>query len=105
MILLFEENKRKKAVKQQHILKIKKGKKKGGGFMNEIIKKFTGKECIITTINESVTGLIESVEDNWITVSQIGNSSGGTEIINVDYISRIREYPKNKNGKKKPVVF
>ena len=30
---------------------------------------------------------------------------GKTEAINLDFVIRIREYPRNKNGKKKSVVF
>ena len=72
--------------------------------MSEIVKNFIGKECIITTMNESVTGVIKAVEDNWIVVLPAGNNIIGTEIIKIDYVSRIREYPKNKNGKKRIVV-
>ena len=87
--------------KKQHFLKIFKTCKVRGGFnMSELIKKFIGKECIITTMNESVTGIVETVEDNWIEVS----NKIGSEIISLDYISRIREYPTDKNGKRKIFV-
>jgi len=69
--------------------------------MNEAIKKFIGKECIITTMNESVTGMVESIEDNWISVT---SAKSKAEIINIDYISHIKEYPKNEKGKKKLIV-
>jgi len=72
--------------------------------MNELIKKFIGKECIITTMNESVTGIVESVEDNWIEVSPIKKNKIGSEIISLDYISRIREYPTSENGKRRIFV-
>ena len=94
-----------KEKKKQHIFKIFKMRKKRGGFnMNELIKKFIGKECIITTMNESVTGIVESVEDNWIEVSPIKKNKIGSEIISLDYISRIREYPTSENGKRRIFV-
>jgi len=31
--------------------------------------------------------------------------SGTLEAVNFDFIVRIREYPKNKNGKKKSVIL
>ncbi len=33
------------------------------------------------------------------------DSYGAEEIINFDYIIRIREYPKNKKGKKKALIL
>lgn len=103
--MLLTEYQTKKREKQLHILRtIKSHKKKGGVDISEVIKRFIGKECIITTMNENAIGMVEAVEDNWIIVSSIESRTGGTEIINIDYISHIREYPKNKKGKKKVIV-
>ena len=91
-------------MRQQLVLNtIKMRKKKGNFNMSEVIKRFVGKKCIITTMNEIVTGVIDAVEDNCIIVSPTGNVVG-TEIISIDYISRVREYPKNKNGKEKSII-
>ena len=35
----------------------------------------------------------------------IERKSGEKEIINLDFITRIREYPRKKNGKKKEIVL
>ncbi len=67
--------------------------------MNEIIKEFIGKECIIYTFQTQIIGVIERIQDNWIYVK----SDNNVEIINLEYISRIREYPRKKNGKKKAI--
>lgn len=67
---------------------------------NEVIKKFIGKDCIITTFQTQINGVIESIEDNWV-ILRVGDK---TEIVNIDYISRIREYPLKKNGKKKLII-
>lgn len=71
--------------------------------MSELIQKFIGKECLIYCINSEATieGTIQQLEGGWITV--VNNDS--EEIINIDYIVRIREYPRSKNGKKKSVVL
>ena len=69
--------------------------------MNEVIKNFIVKECLIHTFQTQVSGVIESIENNWISIK----TKGKIEIINIDYISRIREYPRNKKGKKKSIVL
>ena len=42
-----------------------------------------------------------SVTGSWI---EVENSNGQCDIINGEYITRIREYPRNKNGKKKSII-
>lgn len=71
--------------------------------MNELIQKFIGKECIIYTMNsesESVCGTISELKDGWLFVS----SETESQIVNIEYVVRIREYPRNKKGKKKAIV-
>lgn len=72
--------------------------------MRELAKQFIGEECIIYTITSndgSVYGVIKEIyEDGMI----IERKSGEREIINLDFVTRIRQYPKKKNGKKKSVV-
>ena len=75
-----------------------KRERKCGVKMSEVIKRFIGKECIITTMNENVNGVIEALEDNWVIVSPSKKNPDSKEIIKVDYISRIREYPRNKKS-------
>lgn len=70
--------------------------------MNELIKNYIGKECIISCSFESGrVGTITKVEDSWIEIE----TTQGPEIINIDYIVKIKEYPRNKNGKKKSIVL
>lgn len=95
-ICFYYQNKRQM---QKNILQ-KIRMKKEGVSMNNMIQKYIGKECLIYTFNSQITGIVESLEDNWISVKDGDNS----EIINIDYVSRIREYPKKKNGKKKSLV-
>ena len=105
-IIFFTEHQAKKRIKQTQILKkIKIHRKKGDTNMSEVVKRFIGKKCIIKTMNESVTGVIEAIEDNWIVVLPAQKNIIGTEVICIDYISRIQEYPKDRNGKEKTIVF
>lgn len=83
---------------------IKKRKKRGNVDMNEVFGRYIGKDCVIYLSNSSSNVMeckVTGVSDNWLTVE----SRDGVEIINVDYIIRIKEHPVNKNGKKKSVIF
>ena len=56
--------------------------------MNELIQRFIGKQCQIYSENgNSVQGMIETVEGNWVSVQ----TKQGTELVNLDYVSRIKE--------------
>ena len=68
--------------------------------MKELAKKFIDKDCIISSLNSQFEGVIKEVTDGAILVEK----SGKIEAINLDFVIRIREYPRNKNGKKKAVV-
>lgn len=70
--------------------------------MNELVKGYIGKEVIVWAGSSSgVTGTITKIEDNWV---EVEDKNGNKQILNTDYISRIQEYPRNKNGKKKAVI-
>ena len=69
--------------------------------MFELAQKFINKECIIYTFNSQIIGTINEVNEGGILIEK----SGILEAVNFDFIVRIREYPKNKNGKKKSVIL
>lgn len=70
--------------------------------MKEIAEKFIGKVCLIYTVSGSqIQGVVKEIMGNAILVENKSN----VEAVNLDFIMRIREYPKNKNGKKKSVVL
>ncbi|MBE6596048.1 MAG: hypothetical protein E7641_00095 [Ruminococcaceae bacterium] len=70
--------------------------------MLELAKRFIDKECIIYTFNSNqMTGIIREVTDGALMIE----NKGTLEAVNIDFVIRIREYPKNKNGKKKSVVI
>ena len=64
--------------------------------MNALIKGYIGKDVLVYTGSSAIDGTLKRFEDSWIEVE----TSAGSQIINLDYISRIQEYPRNKKGKK-----
>ena len=71
--------------------------------MKELAKKFIDKECIIASFdgNHQYDGIIKKVTEGAILIEK----DGKIEAINLDFVIRIREYPRNKKGKKKSVVL
>lgn len=71
--------------------------------MKELAKRFIDKECLITAFdsNHQFEGVIKEVSDSAVLVEK----KEAVEAINLDFVIRIREYPKNKKGKKKSVVL
>ena len=71
--------------------------------MKELAKRFIDKECLITAFdsNHQFEGVIKEVSDSAILVEK----KEAVEAINLDFVIRIREYPKNKKGKRKSVVL
>ena len=69
--------------------------------MKELAKRFIDKECIIYTINNQITGIIKEVCDGALLIEK--NST--IEAVSLDFITRIREYPRNKKGKKRSVIL
>ena len=79
-------------------------KKKGRLDMTALIERYIGKECLIYTCTSSaqITGVIKSCNEGWL---EIENKNGQCDLVNCEYVTRIREYPRNKNGKKKGVIL
>ena len=99
-IIIFIMLRNRKAVIARQI--IKKRKLEGNTEMKELAKRFIDKECLISSFdsNHQFEGVIKEVSDSAILVEK----NGTVEAINLDFVIRIREYPKNKKGKKKLVV-
>ena len=91
--------------KEETLMKtvIERRKQKGAREMLTLAGKMIGKECLIYAFNQQITGVIEEVTDGAILVRR--EKTGEVEIVNLDFVMRIREYPRNKNGKKKSVVL
>lgn len=98
-VVFFILKRRKTVVAKKIIEKRTKGEKRE---MIELAKRFINKECIIYTFeNHQLTGVIKEVTDGAVLVEK----NGQLEAINLDFVLRIREYPVDKKGKKKSVIF
>ena len=100
IFLLAQQRKRRIAV-IKHMLDNKKQNKENSA-MKELAKQFIGKECIIYTVagtDTTVKGTIKEVDDGGILVEK----ADGIEAVNLEYVARIREWPRNAKGKKKQI--
>lgn len=98
LIVLFIQHRNEKVWVKNHI---QRKKRKEHTEMIELAKRFIEKECIIYTFNNQVVGIIKEIEGNALMIEK----NGVFEAVNLDFVVRIREYPKKKNGKKKSVVL
>ena len=83
--------------------KIIKNRKAGGKTeMKELAEKFVGKECLISAFDgHQYDGILKEVTNGAILIEK----KERLEAVNLDFVFRIREFPRNKNGKKKSVVL
>lgn len=100
-IILFILLRNEKSVIARKVIKKRKSEEKTE--MIELAKRFIGKECLIYSFdsNHQFAGTIKEVSDGAILIE----NNGSVEAVNLDFVIRIREYPKNKKGKKKSVVL
>ncbi len=98
IIFLLQSQNNKNAWMKQHI---KSRKTEDKTKMSELAKRFIEKECIIYTFNGTqITGIIKEVTDTAALIEK----NGTTEAVNLDFVVRLREYPRKKNGKKKSII-
>ena len=106
MLLLFiipSIERRRRSAAAKHIIN-KKKQKAGNKEMEELAKQFVGKECIIYTLASNDTcikGIIKNVADGGMMI----DNSGNIEAVNLEFVTRIREYPRNSKGKKKAIIM
>ena len=101
IILPMLERLRRRNAIIKHVLYNKK-RNKENNIMKELAKLFIGLECIVYTVTGSdgiVKGTIKDVADDGIIIER----GDGIEAVNLDYVTRIREWPRNANGKKKAI--
>ena len=96
LLLLYFARRRAQAA----LLRNLRRKKKGGGPMNDAIRTYIGKECVVSTLDDTLTGTVKEVADNWLILT----TKDGDESVNLDYVKRVREYPRDKNGRRKVIV-
>ena len=96
LLVVFLRRQRSKTVAA--VCRVKKNRK-GHSTMLEMLERFIGKECIVYELENQVTGTIREIRDGWIIVE----NNKGMEALNAEYVTRVREYPRKKNGKKAAV--
>ena len=103
LILLLWQQKRKRTLAICHHQNKKKKTKENQLTMETLAKQFIGKECIIYTLasNDSYIGIIKNVADGGMII----DNSGNIEAVNLEFVTRIREYPRNSKGKKKAIIM
>lgn len=75
--------------------------------IEEAFAKYLGQEVVVYTVSQggSLSSVIdctlEEIGEGWVRVTQ--DDDKNESIVNTANIIRIREYPRNKNGKKKMV--
>lgn len=69
--------------------------------MKELAKRFIGEECTIEMINSglsgNVQGVIREIGENGMLIEK---KSGELEIINLDFVTAVRQYLKKKDKRK-----
>ena len=90
LVIIPSIERRRRSAAAKHIIN-KKKQKVGNKEMEELAKQFVGKECIIYTLASNDT----CIKDN----------SGNIEAVNLEFVTRIREYPRNSKGKKKAIIM
>lgn len=99
VLLIISMSRRKRMIAT---MVTKRKKKLERATMQEMAKRFIGKECIIYSYDgNQISGVIKEISSGAALVER----NEILEAINLDFVSRIREYPKGKNGKKKSVVL
>ena len=103
IIITFSGKKRKRLIILKKLKKSKIRKSKGEkSEMLELAKRFIDKDCIIYSFDGSQQyGTIKEVADNAILIEEKDELIA----VNLEFVSKIKEFPKNKNGKRKSVVF
>lgn len=101
IIIVEQKLKRKIAAVVNHRIKHKNKENKK---MKELAEKFIGKNCMVYTIasnTDCIEGNITQVTDNGLLIDHKRN----LQAVNLEYVTRIREYPTNSKGKNKKIVF
>ena len=102
--LILSGRKRRKSliiIKKIKKFKIKRAKGEKSEML-ELAKRFIDKDCIIYSFDGSQQyGTIKEVTDNAILIEEKEELIA----VNLEFVSKIKEFPKNKNGKRKSVVF
>lgn len=70
--------------------------------MKTFAEKFIGKDCLVYTVtgeSSCVKGKIQEVSDSGLLME----CDNGLQAVNLEYVTRIQEWPTNAKGKKKTI--
>ena len=93
-LLLFAGSRRAKDLRRR---RGRRRRKENRLRMNEMIRQLLGKRCVVCldgSFGSSLTGVLESLEDNWLSVRT--GKNGALELVNLDYVNKISELPEKK---------
>ncbi len=93
LLIYLPKKKRRRYVASQMI--VRKNKRKEREIMKELAERFIGKDVYIKLLDGTADGFVKEVTDKGIVLEYKDN----TQIVNLDYVMKIREYP-YKNGKR-----
>lgn len=102
LVVFLPRRKQRTAAVAHHI---RRKARKEAEAMEALAKQFIGKECIIYTITSndgSIQGVIKEVSGGGMVIE---DAQGQLQAVNLEYVTRIREYPRTKKGKKKSVIL
>lgn len=71
--------------------------------MLELAKNFIGTDCIVYILGSSVTGVIKEISESGNAL--LIENGNNIDLINLEYVTRIRKYPTNKKGKRKSLML
>ena len=96
-LVFLPRERRRKYVAKRHIIKNRTIDNKGNerDIMKELAQRFIGKDVYVKLLEGNADGVLKEVTDNGIVLE----NKNGLQIVNPDYIIKIREYP-HKNGKR-----
>lgn len=103
LVTILGIKRRRRPAAVRHILNRKKQNKENS-IMKELVQRFIGKECMVYTVtsdSNAVFGTIKEITDNGLLIEK----DGDLQVVNLEFITHIREWPRKKNGKKKDIVL
>ena len=76
-------------------------KQKGDIEMHKLAERFIGKDVLLNTVaSGTYDGVLKEVVDNAVVLEKDCTQT----VVNLDYVIRLREYPRNKKGKRKSMI-
>lgn len=103
IIILYLPWKRRKRYAAKRIMKkgkINNSQRSAGKIMRELAERFIGKDVYINLLDGRADGVIKEVTGNGIVLE----NKNGVQVVNLDYVVKLREYPHNKKGKRGTIM-